>query len=406
MMAKKDYGLAGYYRRSASVIRIVRFAVLLALVIFAVYCIGFFSDTLTEDSVRSVINNVYRSFDDLTPSETEIKINADDSSSFLMMHNDLAVVSDKGVKVYAFSGDKLLEYGYTYSDAAAVTAGEYLLVYDIKGKEMALYNSVAKLFSKHFEYDVKAAYINDMGYFAVVNSEKTYRSGVIVYGPEKNNSYDEIFRWMSPDKHILSIALNSNASELVCSAVFNRNGAFVTELIVYDVATGVKKHSAELADTMVMKLGYTDNDSGIFALADGRFFSFDKNLEQKGVAEFNRANAKFFKQTEDVFIVSESNNLSGSSMTINVFDYDANRILEFSTDEKVTDAAMVGTRLYVLYKESLAVYECESGAVSEIARRPLGIQYDAIRTDSYGRYVLIGARSALRGSVENLTVEQ
>lgn len=400
-MAKKETGLALYYRRSASVIRIVRFAVLLAFVIFAVYCIGFFSSNLTEDSVRSVVNSIYRSFDDLTPSETGIKIHTDNSSSFLVMHNDLAVVSNTGVELYAFSGDKLLEYDYTYSDAAAVTAGEYLFVYDTKGKEIALYNSVAKLFSEEFEYEVKTACMNDMGYFAVVNSEKTYRSGVIVYGP-KGGSYGEIFRWMSPDKHILSVALNSNASELVCSAVFNRNGAFVTELIVYDIATGEKKYSVQLDDTMVMTLGYADNDSSIYALADGRFFSFDKSLEQKGLSEFNRSNAKFFKKADNAFIVSQTNNLSGNSMTVNVFDYAAKPVVVFKTDKKVLDAEYFGSRLYVLYKDSLVIYDCEDGKAKETATLPLDIQYKAVRTDGYGRYILVGAKTALRGTVENL----
>ena len=403
---KKDGGLALYYRRTAAVIRFVRFVVLLAFVLFAVYCIGYFSSNLTEDSVRSVINTVYRSFDDLTPSETEIKIDTNESSSFVMMHNDLAVVSNTKTELYAFSGDRMLEYEYTYSDAAAVSDGEYLLVYDTTGGDVALYNGVAKLYSTRFEYDVKTACVNSMGYFAVVNSEMTYRSGVIVYGFGGDGRYNEIFRWMSPDKYVLSIALNSNATELACSAVFNRNGAFVTELIVYDVNTGEKKHSVELDDTMIMKLGYTHGDGSIYALADGRFFSFDKKLNLKNTAEFSRNNAKFFKETDDVFILSETNNLSGSSMTISLLGYDAKPVLELKTEEKVIDADVFGERLYVLYKNNLVIYDFSDGKAVEKANLPLDMQYKAVRTDGYGRYVLVGAKNALRGTVENLVSEE
>lgn len=403
---RKENDMAAYYRHSAAVIKTVRFAVLLAFVLFAVYCIGYFSSNLTEDSVRSVINTVYRSFDDLTPSETEIKIHTDDSSSFIIMHNDLAVVSNAGTELYSFSGDKLLEYDYTYSDAAAVKDGEYLLVYDISGKEVSLYNGVAKLYSTAFEYDVKAADVNSMGYFAVVNSEMTYRSGIIVYGPKNGGKYGEIFRWMSPDKYVLALSLNSNASELVCAAVFNRSGAFVTELIVYDVNTGEKKHSVELDDTMIMKLGYTDNDGSIYALADGRFLSFDKNLQVKEASEFSRTNAVFFKEAEDMFVVAESNNLSGSSMTINLFGYDAKLYAQLETDEKVLDADFADSRLYVLYKEKLVIYDVENGELSQYTQLPLDVQYKAVRADSYGRYVLIGAKNALRGSVESLVLAE
>lgn len=401
-MSSKKVSLANYYRNSADTIKIVRFAVLFAFVIFAVYSIGFFSKNLTEDSLKAVLNSVYRSFNDLTPSETEIKIQSDDTASFTLMNDDLAVITNTSVKRYAFSGDKMLDYEYTYSDAASVNAGEYLLVYDSAGKELVLYNAVAKLAKKQFEYEVQSAAINELGYFAVVSSEKTYRSGVIVYAPDGNGEYPEVFRWMSPDRYILSIALNSNGTELACSAVYNRNGAFVTELIIYDIATGAKKHTTELDDTMVMKLAYKDKDDGLYALADGRFLHFDNGLNLKNTGVFNRGNAKFFKEAKDVFLVAESNNLSGSSMTVNLFDYNAKLLCTLKTDEKVLDADFSHSHLFVLHKEKMAVYDYSKGTLTLKAELPLSVQYKGIRTDSTGRYILISASGAKRGTVENL----
>ncbi len=402
---RKDGGLAVYYRKSAAIVRIVRFAVLLSFVIFSVYCIGFFSQNLTKDSVKSVINSIYRSFNDLTPSETEIKINSDDSASFLMMNNDMAVVTNSSAVIYAFSGDKMLEYDYTYSDAAAVTNGKELLVYDVAGKSLALYSNVAKLFSTELEYGVKNACINDMGYFAVVSSEKTYRSGVIVFGPGKNNKYEEKFRWMSPDKYVMSVALNSNASELTCAAVSNKNGSFVTELVVYDISTGERKYTSALDDTMVMKIGYTDNDKSIYALADGAFMCFDRSLNLMGEAEFNRNNARFFKETEDAFVVAQSNNLSGSSMTVHLYGYNGTSIYELKTDSAVIDADFRDSKLYVLYKDKLAVYRILLGEMEELAYLPLDLQFKAVRTDNYGRFILVGAKNAKRGSVDSLIAQ-
>ena len=157
---------------------------------------------------------------------------------------------------------------------------------------------------------------------------------------------------------------------------------------------------------MIMKLGYTDNDGSIYALADGRFLSFDKNLQVKEASEFSRTNAVFFKEAEDMFVVAESNNLSGSSMTINLFGYDAKLYAQLETDEKVLDADFADSRLYVLYKEKLVIYDVENGELSQCAELPLDVQYKAVRADSYGRYVLIGAKNALRGSVESLVLAE
>ena len=170
----------------------------------------------------------------------------------------------------------------------------------------------------------------------------------------------------------------------------------------YYTRTGEKKYTAELADTMVMKLGYAEDDSTIYALADGRFLSFGNDLSAKGVSEFSRGNARFFKEKADCFIVAESNNLSGSSMTINVYSYDASAAFELETEEAVLDADIYGSRLYVLYKKRFAVYEFEDGSAKEIASLPINMQYKALRIDSHGRYILVGAKNAVRGSVENI----
>lgn len=404
-MAKKDVGLSTYYRRSAMAIRVVRFVVLLAFVIFAVYCIGYFSSNLTEDSLRAVVNSVYRSFDDLTPSEADIKIETDDSSAFSVMHNDLAVISDTRVSLYAFSGDKMLDYRHMYSNASFVSAGDYLLVYDSLGYEFALYNSVTKLFEGSFEYKIKSAAINDMGYFAVITSEKTYRSGVVVYAPVKDG-YDEIFRFMSSDKYILGTAINSNASYLAVAGVFSRNGAYVTEISVYNLATGEKDCSVMLDDTIAVKLGFGENDGVIYCLTEGSLISFTRRLEQIGTFDFSRSSGKFYRQTDSTFLVAESNNLSGSSMRIKVCDYTGETIVNLETGEKILDAQYYDNRLYVLYKDRFSIYDCNNGVATLCGEKPLDIQYRAFEIDSYGRYILIGAKNAQRGTVENLILQQ
>ena len=51
-MKKLDPRLARYYKRNAVVLKIVRFALLLSFVIFSVYCIGYFRDTMTTDTIK------------------------------------------------------------------------------------------------------------------------------------------------------------------------------------------------------------------------------------------------------------------------------------------------------------------------------------------------------------------
>ncbi len=403
-MQNLDPKLAGYYRKAAAVIKIVRFAVLLAFVLFCVYCIGFFRDNITVDNMRYVLKYINLSATDNTPSDTSITISTDESSTFTMLHNDLAVVSNSGCELYDFSGSKLFSYDYSYTDAAFVSNGNNFLVYDTQGKELALYSSVSKVLKKTLDYDIKAADINDIGYFAVVNSEKTYRSGVIVFDVDGN----EIFRWMSPDKYVMSVSLNSNGSYVACAAISNKNGSFVTDLIIYNTSTGEKMQTVTLEDTMALKIGYANNDSNIYVLTDGRFLCYDKDLKLVGAQSYNAHNARFFKEFDDCFIISQSNNLSGSSMTVYAYDYEGRLVFEHHTDNKITDVSYTDSTLYILTRESISVYDYDTTGkgLTFLAEMPVDKQYKAVKTDDYGRYILVGAKNAARGSLATLLQSQ
>ena len=406
-MKKLDPRLSRYYKRNAVVLKIVRFALLLSFVIFSVYCIGYFRDTMTTDTMRYLLKHFNVFTTDTTPSAAEISISYDDTSSFFMLYNDLAVVSNTGCELYSFSGNKLFSYDHSYSNAAFTANGSNFLVYDTKGKELAVYTPVSNILKKTLEYDVKSAYINSLGYFSVVNSEKTYRSGVIVFSPEGN----EMFRWMSPDKYVLSTALNANASLLACASVYNKSGAFSSELIVYDVTTGEKKHSVTLNDAMAMKIGYAKNDSRIFVLTDSKYICYDKDMNLIGAAEYNKNNAKFFKEYDDCFIIAQNNNLSGSSMTLYAYDYDGKLLFEYNTDTRITDISYRDNTLYVLSQDKLSVYDFGTNSENEkvltkLAEQKFDKQYRTILTDEYGRYILISAKGAKRGSLAVLLEQQ
>lgn len=218
--------MGAYYRRAASVLKLVRFAVLLGFVVFAVFCIGFFKDNITVDNLRYLLKYLDLSAADNTPSEAEITLDNSGGTAFALVGNDLAVLDKNGISLYDFAGNKLYRYDMPLASPAMVAGGRNLLVYDTDGKTLAMFDAVSKVLEKSFDYDVKAACLNDLGCFAVITAEKTYRSGVVVFDSDGK----ELFRWMSPDKYLTGVALNANATVVTCTALTNKDGAFCTEL--------------------------------------------------------------------------------------------------------------------------------------------------------------------------------
>ena len=399
-MIKVDSKMSAYYRRASSVLKLVRFAVLLGFVVFAVFCIGFFKDNITVDNLRYLLKYLDLSAADNTPSDAEITLDNGSGVSYVLVGNDLAVLGKNGIGLYDFAGNKLYQYDMQLASPAVLSNGKNLLVYDTDGKDLAVFDAVSKVLEKHFDYDVKSASLNGLGSFAVITSEKTYRSGVVVFDRDGK----ETFRWMSPDKYLTGTALNANATVVTCAALSNKNGAFTTELVSYNTATGAKEVSKTFEDTLVLKLGYAENDSYLYMLTDSAFVCFDRDLNEVGRASYNPENARFFRAFDECFLIAESNNLSGSSMTVRAYGYDAAPLFECSCEQGILDAEYRDRTLYLLERDRLSVYDygTEEAVLTPLASTPLGMQYRAVRADAYGRYVLIGAKNAKRNSLAAL----
>ena len=371
--------MGAYYRRAALVLKLIRFAVLLGFVVFAVFCIGFFKDNITVDNLRYLLKYLDLSSADNTPSDAEITLDNSGGTAFALVGNDLAVLDKNGISLYDFAGNKLYRYDMPLASPAMVAGGRNLLVYDTDGKTLAMFDAVSKVLEKSFEYGVKAACLNNLGCFAVITAEKTYRSGVVVFGSDGK----ELFRWMSPDKYLTGVALNANATVVTCTALTNKDGAFCTELVSYRTATGEKIASRTLEDTLALSIGYAANDAYVYVLPE---------------------NARFFRTFDDLFLIAESNNLSGSSMTVRAYGYDASPLFECSREETVLDACYRDRTLYLLERDRLSVYDygTEEPILTPLVSVPLDMQYRAVRADTYGRYVLIGAKKAKRNSLASL----
>ena len=143
--------MGAYYRRAALVLKLIRFAVLLGFVVFAVFCIGFFKDNITVDNLRYLLKYLDLSAADNTPSDAEITLDNSGGTAFALVGNDLAVLDKNGISLYDFAGNKLYRYDMPLASPAMVAGGRNLLVYDTDGKTLAMFDAVSKVLEKSFE---------------------------------------------------------------------------------------------------------------------------------------------------------------------------------------------------------------------------------------------------------------
>lgn len=408
-MPELDPRLSGYYKRASAFIKIIRFGFLIGFVAFSLFCIGYFRDNITMDNIRYLFKYIDLSFADNTPSEAEISISTDDESTFTLLGNDLAVVSGSGVDLYSFSGNKLYNYSHNYANPAVSSSGDNLLVYDSGGKGISLYSPVSKVLENlymPFEHTgIRSAYINKAGNFAIICSERASESGFVTF------DRDGIWRftWTSTDKTVTDVALNKNASRAICSAVYNQNGSFYSDLLVFDTSLPEQTPlSLTFEEELILKIGYALDDSVIFVLTDSKFICLDKSLNIIGETSYSTANARFYKAFDDCFIIVESNNLSGSSMTVSAYSYNCEKLFSHRTEKRISDLAYKDRALYLLGRNELEVFDYGTNLseLTKLASLPIKTQSRAVLADGYGRFILIENRLAKRSSLKSLLESQ
>ncbi len=389
--------LVKYYVRAANILKLTRLAVVLLFILFLLSCILVFRNDITLDNVQYLMK--YADFYDasLASDEAEISISADSESQILTIRDNLAVVSRSGIGLYEFSGHKLFNYNFSYSSPAAVHDGRNILVYDIKGTDLSIFNSFSRVYSQEYPYGVKTACINQGG-FAIVTGESSYRSVAIAY----NSKFEEIFRWECADRYITSVDLSEDGSKLLCTAVNSTDGIYDTLIVIYDAHSGEILCEKSISDELALKAVFSMDGKNIFIMTDSMmYFTSDKLLENN-TYKYNQSKCENFFISDDIVVITESNNLSGNSMEILGFDFYGNMLFSENADSKVTDISISKNHIFALSPQCVYIYSLsENNSLSLIEKKPSKTTYTHILSDSNERYILTDAKKAIRFLVDN-----
>ena len=403
-----------YYKRASTVFRVAEFAAIFGFLLFFITCIGLWRDTITLDNLRYLMSYVDLSGKDAAPTDAAITFNTPSDGAVYAMSpsssgSDVVTVTGSRVTAWHFSGSRLYDEPFAATTPRVTASRKNLLAYDVGGRNLAVFGSVARLCSMTLEQPVRAATIADSGCFAVITNERTYRSGVIVYGNEyyKPKEENELFRYMSADATVLSAALNASATRLVTVSVTEKDGLFDASLTLFDTSlagTDAIRHSLSLGGALPLKVGYAKADDVIWVLTDEAFVTYDSDtLEERGRVSYRVSDATLYRAFDDCFVLVSRTAFSGSTMHAAVYAYDGTLLLEAPSSERVVDVCFADRTLYLLAVDELTVYDFRPETPEKVCETPLSTRYVNVFADEYGRYILVGRKGAVRGSVKELS---
>lgn len=391
----KNFNQSKYYNKVANVLKLIRLLTVLIFILFLLSCILVFRDSITLDNVQYLMK--YADFYDasIAKDDAQISITADSESHMLTIRDNLAVVSRSGIGLYEFSGHKLFNYSFSYSSPATVHDNRNILCYDIKGTGLSVFNTFSRVYSQEYPYGVKTACINSSG-LALITGDSSFRSVAITY----NSKFEEIFRWESADRYITSLDLSEDGSKLVCGAVKSLDGVYDAYVVVYDTRSGKVLSQSTIADELILKVAFSENDKNILVMTDSMLHFYSNSLIESSYYKYNQSKSENYYINDHMIVLTESKNLSGNSMEIIGFDYKGNMMFSENADSKITDISINDNYLFALSNQCVYIYSFnEDGSISLAEKKHTNTTYTHILSDSNNRYILADTKKAHRFSI-------
>lgn len=225
---KKDYDgrtdiyLAKVSYRYEYIVRVLTVLVILTAIALVL------SGNLSYNKFYYLAKDIALAEDYVNSVHDTITYNVGNSQSFIEFRSGIAVASRERLSIFSAGGRELFSSNHSYGNPNLKACSQYVLLYDVGGKQFSLYNSFSKVSEETTDHPIYDACISNDGSFAIITRSEKYDSVVRVY--QKNGTkYDYSFS----QGRVSSAALSSNGQRLAV-AIINTDGAEIyTEIRLY-----------------------------------------------------------------------------------------------------------------------------------------------------------------------------
>lgn len=234
--------------------------------------------------------------------------------------DNVGVLTDGNVALYAKNGKQLLFYTHGMTDPIVKAAGRRFLLYDRGGTKLVVRMRDKVLFEKEFDYKIISANISSDGWITVVTAAQRYASQLHVW----NSAYDEeIFTWSSSGEYIICSAADSGSKTVAAATLTaNASGQMVTTVHIFTTEAAMELGKKDFSGEAAVSLEY--NSSGnVKIICDSMAAVIDRSGNVLGRFDFDRK-------------LISCVNVHGTSGMALVFDR--------YTEARATDVTFIGSR--------------------------------------------------------------
>ena len=223
---RTDIYLAKVSYRYAYIVRVLTVLVVLTAIALLL------SGNLSYNKFYYLAKDIALAEDYVSSVHDTITYNVGNSQSFIEFRSGIAVASRERLSIFSAGGRELFSSNHSYGNPNLKACSQYVLLYDVGGKQFSLYNSFSKVSEETSDHPIYDACIANDGSFAIITRSEKYDSVVRVY--QKNGTkYDYNFA----EGRVSSATLSKNGRQLAV-AIINSDGEEIsTEIRLYRIGS-------------------------------------------------------------------------------------------------------------------------------------------------------------------------
>lgn len=209
-------------------------------------------------------------------SKIEYRFDVNTHPEFCAHKGFIAKCSKDSVKYINSNGEEVWTYTIDMNKPIVKAAGDYLMVVDIKGKDVIVFSGMNKVWEKKLDSNITNADISKSGYVTVVHENDLARSAVTVFNKQGVRLFDK----GKAENYIISSKVSPSGRKVLTNSV-HVSGANAGTLLELTDITGKKLAGEKPEENIIYPSIMFIDDNNLFAVGDSKLKILGKDMEDK-----------------------------------------------------------------------------------------------------------------------------
>lgn len=368
------------------------FALAMLVLVGAVAAALLWDATAFDGLRRSLI--YARAEKDETGCVTLYRYAAEKDSCFALLDGSLVRGSTQSVEVFGEDGAVRYSTDVKWRKAAVCANEKTAAVYDVGGTDIYVLSAQGLVRQLQMSGEIIACTINEKDMLAVTVNKSGYKASVEVY----DSTGEKIFAFHSSDRFLMSAAVDRSGKLMAAVTMSQTEGAFVSSLVIYELAGTEPVLDAAMAVDGVYDPGAVydlgtvgkrwcaiGEDGLLFLTTDG------KTRTTTSFYDFEGTYLRCCCLSDDFAAVLLGRYKSGTQARLVTVDEEGQLLGEAEADREVLSVSAAGRYVAVLYSDELVIYDSTMQVCARLTEVS-SVKQVLMRKD--GSAVLVGADSA------------